>query len=127
MRRAPCWSSWAFWRSCSNIVQPANAIGAASSVPEPSRRISGFGSSTGFAALGRGMQRVQAHPREDQRTQRSTRCDRTPPVARPLVGYISNGVTLADPFSVPGSASASPATVSTTAPEAENRPFSPSS
>lgn len=27
---------------------PANAIGAASSVPEPSRRISGFGSSTGL-------------------------------------------------------------------------------
>ena len=46
---------------------------------------------------------------------------------RPLVGYISNGVTLAAPFSVPGSASLSPATVSTTAPDAENMPLSPSS
>lgn len=55
------------------------------------------------------------------------RWERTPPVARPLVGYISSGVTLAAPFSVPGSASESPATVSTTAPEPEVKPFSPSS
>ena len=55
------------------------------------------------------------------------RCERTPPVPRPFVGYISNGVTFAEPFSVPGSASESPATVNTTAPDAENRPLSPSS
>jgi len=108
--------------------QPTMAIGAESSVPEPSRRISGFGNSTPAppsveACTGY----VPTKARINVSCPLRKRCERTPPVPRPFVGYISNGVTFAEPFSVPGSASESPATVNTTAPDAENRPLSPSS
>lgn len=43
------------------------------------------------------------------------RWQRTPPVARPLRGYWSNGVSLAVPSSAPASVSRVPARVNTTA------------
>ena len=84
--------------------------------PEPSRRPTASGRSTGAplaaaARAGRG-----SGPREDELSSPlRKRWQRTPPVARPLAGYSANGVTLTEPASVPGSAVEDPATVTTTA------------
>lgn len=87
-----------------------------SDTPEPSRRGSISGSSAGvpsrWAALA-GTAPAQA--RERQSSPFRKRWQRTPPVARPLRGYWSNGVSLAVVWTESSSVPREPATVKTTA------------
>src|SRR6516162_11770686 len=95
-------------------------------VPEPSRRASGGGRSTGTPA-------VVAPRAGPGPAQASTRVSsplrnlwqRTPPVARPLAGYSRYGVTFTVAAPVPGSAPVLPATVTTTASSAGPDPIAP--
>src|SRR5688500_7164618 len=99
------------------VTGPEHAtIGWLPGWPEPSRRETGWGRSTGAplsAAARAGA--APAHAKTSSSSPRRKRWQRTPPVARPFEGYSENGVTLTDPASVPGSADADPATVTATA------------
>src|SRR6478672_2970767 len=92
------------------------AIGCAAGVPEPSRRPSTAGSSTGAPLLAAATAGPgPAQPRSRVSSPLRNRWQRTPPVARPFAGYSANAVTFTVPTSVPGSARDVPATVTTTA------------
>ena len=86
-------------------------MGWPTETPEPSRRGSIAGRSTGAplaAAATAGEGPTQASWRTSSPLRK--RWQRTPPVPRPLLGYSSNGVTFTLPASVPGSAVDEPAT-----------------
>src|SRR5690606_25136719 len=82
----------------------------------PARRPSARGRSIGAPLLaaaraGPGPAQAVTRPSSPLRN----RWQRTPPVARPLAGYSTKGVTFTLPASVPGSAEEAPETVTTTA------------
>ncbi len=71
-------------------------IWASRGVPDPSRRTSGAGRvrATPLVAAARG--RGPTQPSTSVSSPRRKRWQRTPPVARPLAGYSSKGVTLTE-------------------------------
>src|SRR5690606_29586273 len=94
---------------------PTEAIRWPAASPEPSRRPVASGNSTGtpLAAAARAGA-GPAHAKMRVSSPLRNRWHRTPPVARPLAGYSSYGVTLTDPACVPGSEPLDPETVTTT-------------
>ena len=91
-------------------------MGCPAGTPDPSRRGSISGSSTGDPLAAAAMAGIEpAQPRSSVSSPLKKRWQRTPPVARPLPGYSAYGVTLTLPASVPGSAREEPDTDTTSA------------